>query len=106
MKKIIIFNFDKINSEKMLFQFIEDELKLSKYIEWWNWWKNLDWFFDLFWYSNDEVIFVIKNLNSIKDDKFKKFVYLFIDVLDRLKWLKDVEFWEIPNPNFDYIIKD
>lgn len=112
MNKIII-DFAKFSNEKELYIYIYKELlrtipdmknviNIELMNKYWGW---PDGFRDYFWYRDDKDFFILKNFNFIKDKYFKERMVVFISVLERFKWYESVDWWSVPNPNFDYLIE-
>ena len=104
MEKIII-DFEKLNNYEKLNKFLWDELNLQSRMIW-NYWYNLSAFWDMYWYSDDNDFFILRNYNKIQDKDFKEQVDAFISILNDLKWYDSGNGWYVSNPNFDYKIEN
>lgn len=104
MLKLTI-DFANIKSINQFHDFLEEKLDLNRYIKG-GWGRNLNAFWDIYAYSNDNDFFEIRNYKKIEDVEFKKYIDEFIKLLNDLKGIKQEGKLIIPNPNFDYKIVD
>ena len=78
--KHTIFDFSLIDSKQKLYDFLEHELDLQRFISG-AWGRNLAAFKDLYEYSNEAAYFELVNVYSIENLEYRVFI------LDQFVWV-------------------
>ncbi|MDO8669085.1 MAG: barstar family protein [Candidatus Buchananbacteria bacterium] len=97
---IVTIDFKNIDNREKLLKKLDDEFGFSKEMP--KYGNNLDAFWDLYSFRDENDHFELVNYRSITDENFKKYVDTFISILDNLRGYEDNGKKIIPNPNFDY----